>query len=83
MQVDDPVVERGCACRQIQIPHTDEPVVKHCFHLVQMFQVILSPAAKRTVIMETEILDIHGVEIIFRHGSDHLAQAGHHTARED
>ena len=31
MQVDDPVVERNCACRQVQIPHTDEPVVKHCF----------------------------------------------------
>src|SRR5699024_8270995 len=52
MDVDNTIVEGSRTCRKIQIPHADEPLIKHLFHFVQMFQIVLSPAAERAVIVE-------------------------------
>lgn len=83
MDVNDTIVERCCAGCQIEIPHPDELLIKHFLHFVEMLQLIFSPAAQRSVIVKSQILNIHRVEIMLRHSVHHLTQTWNCSARKD
>ena len=83
MQVDNSVVEGGCAGRQVKIPHAEEVFIKHFSFFIQIISEILFPVKQGFIIMQTEIFDVQSVEIIFSHMIEDLTQTWNSSTREN
>ena len=80
VQIDDPVME-GCRTRrQVQIPHTDKPLVKNFPYFIRVFMKIFHPTQQCAVIMLAQIFYIYRMEVPLRRAGKDLPQTRNHTS---
>ena len=67
MKINDSVMECCRTCGQIKIPHTQKFLIKHHLFFFNVIPEILFPMKQCLIVMQTEILDIQGMEIVLCH----------------
>lgn len=83
MQINNSIMKSRGAGGQVQIPHTDKPLVEHFPDLIQMLPVIFLPAQQCLIVVKPQVFHIQNMEPLVSHSGNHLSQAGNNTAREN
>ena len=60
-------MERCRTRGQVEIPHTQEFFIKHGLLFFDVIPEILFPVEQCLIVMQAEIFDIQGMEIVFCH----------------